>query len=122
MSWATTAREKQLAPVGQYKPETYRVKVHDTFHQYALRMAARCVGSKDVPDFFLFCVRYVVDHHRELKRFRKVFRKGVKDIKAAAASPVGPQVSEPEVERRRRSEQAFERFATWAEGELREGR
>jgi hypothetical protein len=120
MSWAQTARQKQLAPVGQYKPETYRVKVHDTFHQFSLRTAARCIDrNMGVPDFFLFCVRYVVDHHRELKRFRKVFAKGVKDIKAAAASPVGPQVSEPEVERRRRSEQAFERFARWAEEELR---
>lgn len=124
MSWATTAQEKQLAPVGFYKPETYRVKVHDTFHQYALRMAARCIGSKDVPDFFLFCVRYVVDHHRDLKRFRKVFTKGARDIKAAAAAPVGNvgHFTLPETVRDQRRREAFERFARWAEGELHEGR
>ncbi len=122
MSWAQTAREKQLAPVGFYKPETYRVKVHDTFHQYALRQAAQSIErGMDVPAFFLFCVRYVVDHHRELKRFRKVFRKGVKDIKAAAAAPVddevGPFVLADTVRDRRRRE-AFDRFARWAEREL----
>lgn len=126
MSWAHSAREKQLAPVGFYKPETYRVKVHDTFHQYALRMAAHSVGSKDVPEFFLFCVRYVVDHHRDLKRFRKVFRKGVKDIQAAAAAPVDDEVSPlvlADTVRDRRRREAFDRFARWAEGELsREGR
>ncbi len=122
MSWAHTAREKQLAPVGFYKPETYRVKVHDTFHQYALRKAAQCIGGgMDVPEFFLFCVRYVVDHHRGLKQFRKVFAKGAKDIKAAAAAPVGDvgHFTLPETVRDQRRREAFERFATWAEGELR---
>ncbi len=121
MSWAQTAREKQLAPVGFYEPETYRVKVHDTFHQYALRMAARCIRKDmDVPEFFLYCVRYVVDHHRELKRFRKVFRKGVKDIKAAAAAPVGEvgPLMLAETVRDRQRREAFDRFARWAEGEL----
>jgi len=120
MSWAHTAREKQLAPVGFYKPETVRVKVHDTFHQYALRMAAQSIrNGMSVPEFLLFCAAYVVDHHRELKRFRSVFRKGVKDIKAAAAAPVevGP-LTLAETVRDRRREEAFERFARWAEGEL----
>jgi hypothetical protein len=97
------------------------VKVHDTFHQYALRMAAHCVGSKDVPEFFLFCVRYVVDHHRELKRFRKVFGKGVKDIKAAADTPVDDEVSPlvlAETVRDLRRKEAFDRFARWAESAL----
>lgn len=108
MSWAQTARQKQLAPVGFYRPEAFRVVVHDTFHQYALRMAAQSIrNGMSVPEFLLFCAAYVLRNHRELKRFRSVFRKGAKDIKAAAAAPVAAR------------EEAFERFARWAEGELR---
>ena len=120
MSW-TRARRKLLAPVGQYKPETFRVVVHDTFQQYTLRMAAQVIrNGMSVPEFLLFCAAYVISHHRELKRFRSIFRKGELEILAAAASPVGPEVLEPETERERRREVAFERFARRAERELHE--
>src|SRR5688572_20648583 len=123
MSWAQTAREKQLAPVGFYKPETYRVKVHDTFHQHALRMAAQSIrNGMTVPEFLLFCAGYVIRNHRELKRFRSIFRKGAKDIKAAAVAPVGEvgPLTLAETVRDRRRGEAFDRFARWAERELHE--
>jgi hypothetical protein len=104
VSWATTAREKQRAPIGQYKPKAYRVVVYDTFAQYKLRRAALVIrNGMDVPEFLLFCADYVLTHHRELKRFRSIFRKGAKDIKAAVPED---------------REEVFERFARWAEGEL----
>jgi hypothetical protein len=93
VSWAHTAREKQRAPIGQYKPEAYRVVVYDTFTQYKLSTAARIVGCRTVPEFFLFCAGYVLSHHRDLKRLRSIFRKGERDIKAAAALPVDDEVS-----------------------------
>src|SRR5829696_1053104 len=33
MGWDHTAREKRLAPIGEYQPTVYRVTVHDTFEQ-----------------------------------------------------------------------------------------
>lgn len=122
MSWAQTAREKQLAPIGQYKPEAFRVVLHDTFQQCALRMAAQVVrNGMTVPEFLLFCAGYVIRNHRDLKRFRSIFRKGAKDIKAAAAAPVDDQTSPfvlAETVRDRRRAEAFDRFARWAEREL----
>ncbi|MEA2561339.1 MAG: hypothetical protein QOH06_2843 [Acidobacteriota bacterium] len=121
MSWAHTARQKQRAPIGQYKPEAYRVLVYDTFTQYKLGMAARIVGCRTVPEFFLFCANYVLSHHRDLKRLRSIFRKGERDIKAAAAAPVDDETSPfvlAETIRDRRRAEAFNRFARWAEEEL----
>lgn len=125
MSWAQAAREKQRAPIGQYKPQAYRVVVHDSFQQYALGMAAQSIrNGMSVPEFLLFCAAYVVDHHRGLKRFRAVFRKGATDIKAAvAAAPVkqgllGPGDPTPETVRDRAREEAFRRFTKSAESAL----
>ncbi len=119
-------RARERFPMGERKPVTFRVVVHDTFHQYALRMAAQRIrNGMDVPEFLLFCAGYVIDHHRELKRFRSIFRKGVKDIRAAVAAvlgtkhdPVTPGESSLESRRERAREEAFNRFARWAEGEL----
>jgi hypothetical protein len=123
MSWAQTAREKQLAPIGQYKPEAFCIVVHDSFKQCALRMAAQVIrNGMTVPEFLLFCAGYVIRNHREFKRFRSIFRKRAKDIKAAAAAPVDESEISPytlaETVRDRRREEAFDRFARWAEREL----
>ena len=119
MAWHHTAREKQLAPIGQYRPYPYRVVVHDTFRQYQLSMAALIIrNGMSVPEFLLFSAGYVLTHHRELKRFRSVFRKGAREILAAVAEPIGPETLEPISEQERRREEAFQRFAEWAEGEL----
>jgi hypothetical protein len=120
------ARDAHRFPVGERKPVTFRVVVHDSFHQHALRVAAQRIrNGMDVPEFLLFCAGYVIDHHRELKRFRSVFRKGVKDIRAAVAAvpgtkrdPVTPGESSLESRRERARAEAFDRFARWAEGEL----
>jgi len=121
VSWAHTARQKQRAPIGQYKPEAHRVTVYDTFTQYKLGTAARIVGCRTMPEFFLFCANYVLGHHRDLKRLRSVFHKGERQIKAAAAAPVDDETSPfvlAETVRDRRRGEAFDRFARWAEGEL----
>lgn len=125
MSWSRTARQKQLAPVGPYKPRAYRVVVHDMFHQLALHRAAQVIrNGMEVPEFLLFCAAYVVDHHRDLKRFRSIFLRGAKDIKAAVAAapvttgPLGPGDPTSETVRDRVREEAFDRFARWAESAL----
>ena len=86
MGWEHTARQKRLAPIGEYSPEPYRVVVHDTFQQYRLRTAALTLCRKsDIPEFLLFCAEYVLTRHPELKRFRRVFRKPAapqKDVSA----------------------------------------
>jgi hypothetical protein len=46
MGWEHTARQRRLAPIGEYSPEPYRVVVHDTFQQYRFRMAALSVRDR----------------------------------------------------------------------------
>jgi hypothetical protein len=121
MGWDHAARQRRLAPIGEYRPEPYRVVVHDTFEQYRLRTAALTLCRKsDIPEFLLFCAEYVLTRHPELKRFRRVFRKGAREILAAAAEPIGPGFLEPESERERRRQRALDRFCTWAGPALRE--
>jgi hypothetical protein len=89
MGWEHIAREKRLAPIGEYRPEHYRVTVHDSFQQAQLRAAALAIrNGMTVPEFFRFCAEYVIDHHRELKTVRKVYRKGAREISAAVREPV----------------------------------
>ena len=115
MGWDTAVRQRKLAPIGEYRPEPYRVVVHDTFQQYRLRMAALAIrNGMSVPEFLLFCAEYVISHHRQLKGFRRIFRKGAREILAAAAEPIGPGFLEPESERNRRRERALHRFCEWA--------
>lgn len=122
MGWEHTVREKRLAPFGEYRPEKYRVVVHDTFFQYRLRMAALVIRSgMSVPELLLFCAEYVISHHRDLKRFRAVFRKGARQLQAAAAVPIEPGIREPESERERRRQAALDRFCDWAGPALRDG-
>ena len=122
MGWEHTARQRRLAPVGEYRPQSHRIVIHDTFQQYRLSMAALEI-RKDapIPEFLLFCVEYVIKHHRELKRFRRVFGKGAREILAAVAEPIGPGCLEPESERARRRRAALDRFCSWAGPALREG-
>ena len=115
MGWEHTARQKKLAPYGEYRPESYRVVVHDTFLHYRLRMAAQVLGySSNIPGFLLTCVEYVIAHHREFKVFRRVFRKGFQEIQAASETPLPPNVREPEAERDHRRRAALEHFCAWA--------
>lgn len=115
MGWDHTARERRLAPIGEYRPEPYRVVVHDTFQQYKLRMAALTIrNGMSVQEFLLFCAEYVIAHHRQLKSFRRIFRKGAREIVAAAAKPIGPGFMFPESEQNRRRQAALNRFCTWA--------
>lgn len=117
MSWNHASRQRRLAPVGAYRPESYRVVVHDTFQQYKLRMAARACGLT-VPEFLLFAADYTVAHHRELRHFGAIFRKGARQI-AAAASKVKPSpYSSNEFQRDRLVETALCRFCEWAAPKL----
>jgi hypothetical protein len=115
------ARNRQHPLIGKHKAQAYRVVVVDTFKQHRLTMAALVIRNGwTVPQFLLYCAYYVIARHHELKHLRALFRKGERDILAAARSPVGPEIMEPETERERRRERAFERFARWAESELHE--
>jgi hypothetical protein len=88
MGWEHTAREERLAPVGTYEPETYKVKVYDTFDQRRLIAAALTIrNGMSVPEFFLFAADYVMDRHRRLAVVRKVYRKAARRIVAAGKTP-----------------------------------
>jgi len=115
MGWAEDARQKRRAPIGLYEPERYTVTVYDTFQQYKLRMAALAIANgMSVPQFYAFCADYVIDHHRKLRHFKGVFRKGAREILAAVYAPIGDEFMEPESERTRRRREAFYRFTDWA--------
>ena len=115
MGWAEDARQKRRAPVGLYEPERYTVTAYDTFQQYKLRMAALAIANgMTVPQFYAFCAEYVIDHHRKLRHFRGVFRKGAREILAAVHAPMPENIMEPESERTRRRREAFYRFTDWA--------
>jgi hypothetical protein len=119
VGWDHTAREERLAPIGEYRPEVYRITVHDAFEQYRLSMAALVIrNGMSVPEFFLYCARYVLDHHRKLKHFRAVFRKGAREITAARRAPVPAIFQEPDTERNRRRRAALAHFCEWASAEL----
>ncbi len=119
MGWDHAERRKRLAPVGEYRPDVYRVTVHDTFEQLRLRSAALAICNRtDVPGFFLFAAHYVLRHHRELKHHRRVFRMGEREILSAVQAPIGPEHQEPESERDRRRRYALQRFQDWAWPEL----
>ena len=52
-------------PVGQDKPEAFRVVVRDTYVQHMLRNAALVIrNGSDVPEFLMFCASYVLTRHR----------------------------------------------------------
>lgn len=112
--------QMQFSPVedagpGEWSGPTY------TPDQYRLRMAAMVISNgMQVPEFLLFCAHYVIAHHRRLKDFRQVFRKGAREILAAAAKPVGPGFLFPESEQNRRRQAALDRFCTWAGDALHE--
>jgi hypothetical protein len=88
MGWEHTAREERLAPVGEYRPEHYRVTVHDTFQQRRLTAAAHSVrNGMSLPEFFLWCADYVLDRHRQLATVRKAYRKAARRIIADGRTP-----------------------------------
>lgn len=121
MSWADAARQKKLAPIGAYAPEHYRVTVHDTFYQFEFRMAARAFGLT-VPAFLIFAAGYTIAHHRELRHFKAIFRKGAREIEAAASKVSPSPHSSNESQRDRLVELALDRFSDWATPKLmREG-
>lgn len=113
-------QQRRHPPVGQDKPEAYRVVVYDTFIQSMLCNAALVIrNGSDVPEFLLFCANYVLTRHRSLTRLRRIYRKGKRDIQAAVDAVPGGS-PEQESERRWAREKAFEQFARRASGELHE--
>ena len=121
MGWEHTAREKRRAPIGEYEPEVYRVKVYDTFEQHRLGLAALLIrNGMSIPEFFLYCADYVLRNHRKLKRLRSVFRQGAREIRAAVSAPIPSNYQEPESERDRRRREALARFRQRAGRELHE--
>ena len=118
MGWDDTLRQKRLAPIGEYRPEVYRVKVHDTFRQIELEMAALGIeNGMSVADFLLFSARYVIRHHRKLKKVRQVLRMGRREMRIADSYPTGPGIDQ-ERERDRNRRYALKRFQEWAWPEL----
>jgi hypothetical protein len=114
MGWDDTLRQKRLAPIGEYQPEVYRVKVHDTFRQLELEMAALGIqNGMSVAEFLLFSARYVIRNHRKLKKTRM----GRREIHLATRYPIGPGIDQ-EVERDRNRRYALKRFKEWAWPEL----
>ncbi len=119
MSWNHASNRKRLAPVGNYRPESYRVTVHDTFEQYKLRMAAVQIRSgMTVPEFLIFAAGYTIAHNRELRHFAAVFRKGAREIATAAAQVKPSSYSSPESQRARLAESALCHFCAWAGDKL----
>ena len=115
MTWDHAVRRKRLAPIGTYRPESYRVVVHDTFQQYKLRIAAMQIQSgMTVPQFLLFAAEYTISHHRQLRHFGAIFRKGAREIAAAVSVPVEPSPYSSPAQRDRRIETALCHFCTWA--------
>ena len=118
MGWDDTLRQKRLAPIGEYQPQVYRVTVHDTFRQLELEMAALGIeNGMSVADFLLFSARYVIRHHRRLKKTRMVVRMGLQEIRRAVREPIGSGIDQ-ETERDRNRRYALQRFKEWAWPEL----
>lgn len=118
MGWDDTLRQKRLAPIGEYRPEVYRVKVHDTFRQLELEMAALGIqNGMSVAEFLLYSARYVIRYHRKLKKTRQVVRMGRREINLAIRHPEGSGIDQ-ERERDRNRRYALKRFQEWAWPEL----
>ena len=112
-------RQKRLVEVGEYRPQAYRVSVHDTFEQLHLQMAAGAIrNGMGVSEFLLFAARYVLRNHRDLRHVARIFRKGAREIKSAVQAPIGPEVRDPENERHLRHRSALDRFRRRAWTEL----
>jgi hypothetical protein len=119
MGWDHLERQRKLAPIGEYRPQVYRVTVHDTFEQFHLQMAAGAIrNGMSVAEFLLFAARHVLRNHRDLRHVARIFRKGAREIKSAVQAPVGPNVNDPERERQLRHRSALRQFCQRAESEL----
>ncbi len=118
MGWDDTVRQKKLAPIGEYRPAVYRVKVHDTFRQVELELASLSIqNGMSVADFLLFSARYVIRNHRKLKKARQVLRMGRREMVLANRHPPGRGIDQ-ERERDRNRRYALSRFVEWAWPEL----
>jgi hypothetical protein len=125
MGWDHLERQRKLAPIGEYRPEVYRVTVHDTFEQFHLQMAAGAIrNGMGVSEFLLFAARYVLRNHRDLRHVARIFRKGAREIKSTVQAPIGPEVRDPETERHLHHRSALERFhrRAWTELSRPEGK
>lgn len=119
MGWDHIERQKRLAPIGEYRPEVYRVTVRDTFQQLYLDAAAQAIrNGMSVSEFLSYAADYVLRHHRELKRVRAVFRKGAREILSAVRAADPATDTDPDTERDRRRRKALRRFQEWAGPEL----
>ena len=105
--------------VGEDNPVAYRVVVRDTFDQYKFQVAAQMIrNGMPMAQFFLYCAEYVFFYHRRLKRVRAVFRKGAREIQAAAAGPNSHEALCRKSDRDRRRRIALDRFSRRAADEL----
>ncbi len=64
-----------------FDPETYRVRMDDTFDQIRHDVAARHLGMK-LPAYLLFCAAYVFLHHRDLAPVRAEIRRWDREERA----------------------------------------
>jgi hypothetical protein len=80
----------------EFVPESYRVRIDDTYDQTRHEMAARHLRMK-LPEYLLFCAAYVFRHHRDLVPVRAEMRKWDKEerarIKAERAPHHPPKVT-----------------------------
>jgi hypothetical protein len=79
-----------------------------------------------LPELFLWCADYVIDHHRKLATVRKAYRKGAREIAAAVREPVNTadpvRVDQLREIRRRDALEAFSRRASEIIAADREGK
>jgi hypothetical protein len=59
----------------RFEPFTYKVRMDDTRDQTAIRLAAVELGNGNVPEFLLWCARYVIRRHKLLKDLRAELRR-----------------------------------------------
>jgi hypothetical protein len=82
-SWDAGVRLRARVRVCRWRfiPETYRVRIDDTYDQTRHEMAARHLRMK-LPEYLLFCASYVFRHHRDLAPVRAEIRKWDREERA----------------------------------------
>jgi hypothetical protein len=66
----------------RFQPVTYKVRIDDTRDQFIIRQAAYDLGDGNVPEFLLWCARYVIRRHKLLKDLRAELRRKDKEDRA----------------------------------------
>jgi hypothetical protein len=68
-------RSRVQACKWRFEPVTYKVRIDDTRDRLAIRLAAVDLGDGNVPEFLLWCARYVIRRHKLLKDLRAELRR-----------------------------------------------